>query len=82
MAEIFFAVLIFSKGYSSTGATKSLEQTLTNLDLEEKIRLELDKYNISKMLYEKNLVDMSLRLNRSDPRFRTIRELPGLGRRP
>ena len=24
---------------------------------------------------------MSLRLNRSDPKFRTIRELPGIGRR-
>ena len=33
------------------------------------------------MLYDKNLVDMSLRLNRSDPIFRTIRELPGMGRR-
>ena len=34
-----------------------------------------------KLLYDKNLVDMSLRLNRSDPLFRTIRELPGIGRR-
>ena len=34
------------------------------------------------MLYDKNLVDMSLRLNRSDPKFRTIRELPSIGRRP
>ena len=25
---------------------------------------------------------MSLRINRSDPIFRTIRELPGIGRRP
>ena len=25
---------------------------------------------------------MSLRLNRSEPIFRTIRELPGIGRRP
>ena len=33
------------------------------------------------MLYDKNLVDMSLRLNRSDPLFRTIRELPGIGKR-
>ena len=33
------------------------------------------------MLYDKNSVDMSLRLNRSDPIFRTIRELPGIGRR-
>ena len=33
------------------------------------------------MLNDKNLVDMSLRLNRSDPIFRTIRELPGIGRR-
>ena len=34
------------------------------------------------MLYDKNLVEMSLRLNRSEPIFRTIRELPGIGRRP
>ena len=33
------------------------------------------------MLYDKNLVGMSLPLNRSDPIFRTIRELPGFGRR-
>ena len=33
------------------------------------------------MLYDKNLVDMYLRLIRSDPIFRTIRELPGIGRR-
>ena len=32
------------------------------------------------MLYDKNLVDVSLRLNRSDPIFRTILELPGIGR--
>ena len=34
------------------------------------------------MLYDKNLVDMSLRLNRSDPIFRTIRELTCIGRKP
>ena len=34
------------------------------------------------MFYDKNLVEMSLRLNRSDPTFRTKRELPGIGRRP
>ena len=34
------------------------------------------------MLYDKKLVDLSLRLNRSDPKFRTIRELPSSGRRP
>ena len=33
------------------------------------------------MLYDKNLVEMSLRLNRSPPIFRTIREIPGIGRR-
>ena len=33
------------------------------------------------MLNEKNLVDMSLRLNRSDQKFPTIRELPSIGRR-
>ena len=32
------------------------------------------------MLYDKNLIEMSLRFNRSDPIFRTIRELPGIGR--
>ena len=34
------------------------------------------------MFYYKNLVEMSLRLNRSEPIFRTIRELPGIRRRP
>ena len=34
------------------------------------------------MLHDKNLVEMSLRLNRSEPFFRTIRELPGIGRGP
>ena len=33
------------------------------------------------MLYDKNLVDMSLRLNRSDPKFGLIRKIPGIGRR-
>ena len=33
------------------------------------------------MLYDKNLGDMSLRLNRSDPIFRKIGELPKVGRR-
>ena len=33
------------------------------------------------MLFDKNLIDMSLRFNKSDPIFRTIRELPGMGRR-
>ena len=34
------------------------------------------------MLRDDNLIEMSLRLNRSKPIFRTIRELPGIGRRP
>ena len=34
------------------------------------------------MLHDNNLIEMSLRLNRSEPSFRTIRELPGIGRRP
>ena len=34
------------------------------------------------MLYDKNLIEMSLRLNRSEPSLRTIRELPGIRRRP
>ena len=33
------------------------------------------------MLYENSLNEMSLRLNRSEPIFRTIIELPGIGRR-
>ena len=31
---------------------------------------------------DKNFVETSLPLNRSEPIFRTIRELPGIGRRP
>ena len=34
------------------------------------------------MLYDNNLIEMSLRLNRSEPLFQTIIELPGIGRRP
>ena len=34
------------------------------------------------MLYDNNLIEMSLPLNRSEPIFRTILELPGIGRRP
>ena len=34
------------------------------------------------MLYDNNLIEMSLRLNRSEPIFRKIIELPGIGRRP
>ena len=34
------------------------------------------------MLYDDNLIEMSLRLNRSKPIFQTIRELPGIGRIP
>ena len=33
------------------------------------------------MLYDKNLIEMSLRLNRSEPLFRTKRDLSGIGRR-
>ena len=33
------------------------------------------------MLYDNNLIEMSLRLNRSEPIFRTILELPGIGKR-
>ena len=35
-----------------------------------------------KMLHDNNLIEMSLRLNRSEPIFRTILELPGIVRRP
>ena len=34
------------------------------------------------MLYDNNLIEIFLRLNRSEPIFRTIKELPGIGRRP
>ena len=34
------------------------------------------------MLHGNNLIEMSLRLNRSEPSFQTIREFPGIGRRP
>ena len=34
------------------------------------------------MLHDNNLIEMSLRLNRSEPLFRTIRDLPVIGRRP
>ena len=34
------------------------------------------------MLHDNNLIEMSLRLNRSEPIFRTTLELPGIGRRP
>ena len=33
------------------------------------------------MLHDNNLIEMSLRLNRSEPLFLTILELPGIGRR-
>ena len=33
------------------------------------------------MLHDNNLIEMSLRLNRSEPLFLTIRELPDIGRR-
>ena len=33
------------------------------------------------MLYDNNLIEWSLRLNRSEPLFRTIREQPGIGKR-
>ena len=34
------------------------------------------------MLHDNILIEMSPRLNRSESIFRTIRELPGIGRRP
>ena len=34
------------------------------------------------MLHDNNLIEMSQRLNRSESLFRTIRELPCIGRRP
>ena len=34
------------------------------------------------MLHDNDLIEKSLRLNRSEPSFRAIRELPGIGKRP
>ena len=34
------------------------------------------------MLHDNNLIESPLGLNRSEPIFRTIRELPGIGKRP
>ena len=34
------------------------------------------------MLHDNNLIEMSLRLNRSEPLFRTILVITGIGRRP
>ena len=34
------------------------------------------------MLYDNNLIEWFLRLNRSKPLFRTIREQPGIRNRP
>ena len=34
------------------------------------------------MLHDNNLIEMSLRLNRSEPIFLTLLEPPGIGRRP
>ena len=34
------------------------------------------------MLHDNNLIEMSLRLNRSKPLFGAIRKLPGIGKRP
>ena len=34
------------------------------------------------MSHDNILIEMSLQLNRSEPLFRTIRDLPGIGRRP
>ena len=34
------------------------------------------------MLHDNNLIKVSLRLKKSEPLFRTIRELPGIGRSP
>ena len=36
----------------------------------------------SKMLCDNSLIEMFLRLNRSEPLFRSIREIPGIGKRP
>ena len=34
------------------------------------------------MLYDNNLIEWSLRLNKSKPLFRTVREQPRIGNRP
>ena len=43
---------------------------------------EKNLIEMSLRLNDNNLIEMSLRLNRSEPLFRTIRELSSIGRRP
>ena len=57
---------------------KVSNKTLTSLDLQK-----TDNRKIAKVLDEiDNLLEMSLRLNRFPPIFQTIREIPGIVRRP
>ena len=61
---------------------KHSNKTLTNLDLEKEI-LELDNCKTAKMLDGiGSLLEMSLRFKRSPPILQTIREIPGIARRP
>ena len=72
----------------TSNLTNLVRPSVSNKDLKKQNSLELTKkrleieQNISKMLHNNNLNEMSLRLNRSEPLFRTIRELPGIGKRP
>ena len=61
---------------------KVSNKTLTNLKL-EKIDFRIRQLQNCKMLDEiDNLLEISVQLNRSPPIFQTIREIPGIARRP
>ena len=65
--------------HNSSGANK-----VSNKVLKIQNSLELTKNRsgdiqyIFKMFHDNNLIEMSLRLKRSEPLFRTKRELPGI----
>ena len=51
-----------------------------SLQLTKQIRIR--QKHFQKILYDNNLIEKSLRHNRSEPLFQTIREFPGIGKRP
>ena len=58
---------------------KVSNKTLTSLDLQKTDNRKIAKKKIDEI---DNLLEMSLRLNRFPPIFQTIREIPGIARRP
>ena len=62
---------------------KVSNKTSTNLELEEiDFRIRQLQNCKKKLDLKDNLLEMSLRLNRSPPIFQTIREKPGIARKP